>query len=408
MDLLRSAISDAKKKSDQRQTSDGGEGAAKWMTHGDTKRKEAATRKAEQAQRDREKQEEENRRLKAISKFYETEKSHDGLDGDLLNARAADAHSSPSKLRDGEDGDDEDAEPPIGTSDIFRRLRKFGKPVTLFGESPIQRYRRLCEMEVSHHGTDDVAGGQQNVLLNLTRKRASGFDDIVDEEDDDDDDDDDDNEDSDHTGQRSGIITLASSSSDNVLTDGNAPNKSTGGETEKMKKQKFDMSTLSDVSEERVRMWIRKMLKEWEVELQERTDGEKQSADGKMKSAMYRQTRKDIKPLIKKLRTKGVEEDILDKLTQMTDCCMEREYRKAHDMYIKLAIGNAAWPMGVTMVGIHERAGRSKIFTSEIAHILNDETTRKYIQMYKRLMSFCQRRYPANPSQMVEMSTVHI
>ncbi|ETW46133.1 pre-mRNA-splicing factor 18 [Plasmodium falciparum MaliPS096_E11] len=49
-----------------------------------------------------------------------------------------------------------------------------------------------------------------------------------------------------------------------------------------------------------------------------------------------------------------------------------------------LAIGNAAWPMGVTMVGIHERAGRSKIYASEVAHILNDETTRKYIQMIKR------------------------
>jgi hypothetical protein len=30
--------------------------------------------------------------------------------------------------------------------------------------------------------------------------------------------------------------------------------------------------------------------------------------------------------------------------------------------------------MGVTMVGIHERTGRAKIFSSQIAHILNDET----------------------------------
>jgi len=35
--------------------------------------------------------------------------------------------------------------------------------------------------------------------------------------------------------------------------------------------------------------------------------------------------------------------------------------------------------MGVTMVGIHERAGRSKIFSSNIAHVLNDETSRKYL-----------------------------
>jgi len=35
-----------------------------------------------------------------------------------------------------------------------------------------------------------------------------------------------------------------------------------------------------------------------------------------------------------------------------------------------LAIGNAPWPMGVTMVGIHERAGRSKINTLTVARKL--------------------------------------
>lgn len=44
-----------------------------------------------------------------------------------------------------------------------------------------------------------------------------------------------------------------------------------------------------------------------------------------------------------------------------------KEYVKAHDKYLEIAIGNAPWPMGVTMVGIHERSGRSKIFSSQIA-----------------------------------------
>lgn len=76
--------------------------------------------------------------------------------------------------------------------------------------------------------------------------------------------------------------------------------------------------------------------------------------------------------------------------------------------FMLLAIGNAAWPMGVTMVGIHERAGRSKLNTSQVAHILNDETTRKYIQMFKRLMSFCQRKFEANPSQTILLSIHHV
>ena len=53
---------------------------------------------------------------------------------------------------------------------------------------------------------------------------------------------------------------------------------------------------------------------------------------------------------------------------------------------MRLAIGNAAWPLGVTAVGIHERKGRSAISEDKIAHILSDEGTRKYIHAFKRLM----------------------
>jgi hypothetical protein len=56
---------------------------------------------------------------------------------------------------------------------------------------------------------------------------------------------------------------------------------------------------------------------------------------------------------------------------------------------------------GVTMVGIHERSSREKIFSNQIAHVLNDETQRKYIQALKRIMSFVQRAYPTDPSKTV-------
>ena len=54
---------------------------------------------------------------------------------------------------------------------------------------------------------------------------------------------------------------------------------------------------------------------------------------------------------------------------------------QANDAYLQMAIGNAPWPIGVTMVGIHARTGREKIFSQSIAHVLNDETQRKYIQV---------------------------
>ena len=62
----------------------------------------------------------------------------------------------------------------------------------------------------------------------------------------------------------------------------------------------------------------------------------------------------------------------------------QREYLRANDAYLRLSIGNAPWPIGVTMVGIHERSAREKIFSNSVAHVLNDEVSRKYIQSLKR------------------------
>lgn len=53
-----------------------------------------------------------------------------------------------------------------------------------------------------------------------------------------------------------------------------------------------------------------------------------------------------------------------------------------------MAIGNAPWPIGVTMVGIHARTGREKIFSRNVAHVMNDETQRKYIQGLKRCVLY--------------------
>lgn len=37
---------------------------------------------------------------------------------------------------------------------------------------------------------------------------------------------------------------------------------------------------------------------------------------------------------------------------------------------------------------IHERSAREKISTDQVAHVLNDEVSRKYIQSLKRFVSF--------------------
>lgn len=66
-----------------------------------------------------------------------------------------------------------------------------------------------------------------------------------------------------------------------------------------------------------------------------------------------------------------------------TQAMKERNYLKAYDVYMRISVGNAPWPIGVTSVGIHERSAREKISFScnGQAHIMNDEATRKYLQV---------------------------
>ena len=104
---------------------------------------------------------------------------------------------------------------------------------------------------------------------------------------------------------------------------------------------------------------------------------------------MHKQCAKYCKPMFKLLKKLSLNTEILDGLYLLVQYCLMKEYMRAHDKYLELAIGNAPWPMGVTMVGIHERSGRSRIFTSQVAHILNDETQRKYLQSVKRMLTVC-------------------
>ena len=64
-------------------------------------------------------------------------------------------------------------------------------------------------------------------------------------------------------------------------------------------------------------------------------------------------------------------QEILNGIYLIAYFSIKKEYIKANDKYLELAIGNAPWPMGVTMVGIHERTGRAKIYSSQIARKIN-------------------------------------
>jgi len=46
-----------------------------------------------------------------------------------------------------------------------------------------------------------------------------------------------------------------------------------------------------------------------------------------------------------------VSDDMLARLAEIVHYMQKRQYQRANDAYLRLSIGNAPWPIGVTMVG---------------------------------------------------------
>jgi pre-mRNA-splicing factor 18 len=138
------------------------------------------------------------------------------------------------------------------------------------------------------------------------------------------------------------------------------------------------------------------VLKEWDNTLARRSEDVKTSYQGKQAYAAMVQARENMRPLFKKLEKGDLESSILEPVVEIVHAAQERRYVDANDGYLRLSIGKAAWPIGVTMVGIHERSAREKLHESDknAAHIMSDEVTRKWLQSIKRCLSFAQTRWP--------------
>ncbi|KAH9470173.1 hypothetical protein Pst134EA_007438 [Puccinia striiformis f. sp. tritici] len=113
--------------------------------------------------------------------------------------------------------------------------------------------------------------------------------------------------------------------------------------------------------------------KEWEQSMAEQPDHIRRSAQGKLAAAMQKQSAEYLKQLFKSLRKRELTPDVLQAVAEIVHHMQTQEYIRANDTYLRLSIGNAPWPIGVTMVGIHERSGRKKIFSNNVAHVSNNE-----------------------------------
>ncbi|KAL7084205.1 hypothetical protein ACP275_14G211000 [Erythranthe tilingii] len=276
--------------------------------------------------------------------------------------------------------------------EVIRRLRFLKQPVTLFGEDDEARLDRLkfvLKTGLFELDDSDMTEGQTNDFLRdiveLKKRQKSGI--------------------SSDRKRRS----RDNGGEDNDGGDGDKDMSGDGGSSDvdhdkDLKRMKSNFEELCD--EDKILVFFKKLLNEWNQELNEMGETEKRTAKGKSMVATFKQCARYLNPLFKFCRKKVLPDDIRQALMLVVNCCMRRDYLAAMDHYIRMAIGNAPWPIGVTMVGIHERSAREKIYTNSVAHIMNDETTRKYLQSIKRLMTFAQRRYPTMPSKAVEFNSL--
>ncbi|KAJ9616548.1 hypothetical protein H2200_000267 [Cladophialophora chaetospira] len=137
------------------------------------------------------------------------------------------------------------------------------------------------------------------------------------------------------------------------------------------------------------------LLTEWGRALNDRTQEVKQSSSGKQAHQAYLTVLRELTPLFRQLESSTLNDSLLGPICKILRSTQARRYVEANDEYLTLSIGKAAWPIGVTMVGIHERSAREKLHDGNAqAHIMSDEVTRKFLQSIKRCISFAQTRWP--------------
>lgn len=148
--------------------------------------------------------------------------------------------------------------------------------------------------------------------------------------------------------------------------------------------------------------YLKGLLRQWEDDLAQRPDHIKKSVAGRNESKTLKQCKDYIRPLFKLCKARRLEPGLQGHLNKIVGFAQQGEFVMAHDAYIDVAIGRAAWPIGVTMVGIHARSGRAKIESANVAHVMNSELQRKYLTSVKRLLTYAQKkRTDVDPSKKV-------
>jgi len=275
-------------------------------------------------------------------------------------------------------------------AEVIRRLRERNEPIRLFGESDVESFQRLRKLEIL---APEINKGMRN----------------------------------DFKAAMDAVDQAFLNEIQKTVEDAGGGSTDSGDEGGSKKDKPLVKSIELDLTFDEIKMESQRLMDPnisvsnacdamlhcfqyiftlWAEDLNSKDEKERRTMKAKLETATYNQTITYMKPLFRKLKKRSIPDDIFDELKTIAMNLMRGEYVRANDAYYMIAIGNAAWPIGVTMVGIHARTGREKIFSQHVAHVLNDEQQRKYIQGLKRLMTKLQTYRPTDPSKSVEFGAI--
>lgn len=310
----------------------------------------------------------------------------------------------------------EDDVSALDSAETIRRLRLLHEPATLFAEDDIGRRARLRLAQASFAVEDEHAGGQQAneralVLEALAREERArrekeaarlGGNFMTDS----------------RTGASDTVQNVAGVGPGSValsetIVPNDVPNDANGSELANAFEDAARRVAAARDAEashpaDQIVRFLKSLLEEWQREVDANVARDERwgrTESGRQSAANVRLCAQHLKPLFRKCAKRKLPEDLERALFLVVKRMRARDYRAAADAYVGVAIGNAAWPIGVTMVGIHERSARTKINAQTQAHAMHDEETRKFLQSVKRLMTFAQRRFPTTPSLSLDFNS---
>lgn len=139
-------------------------------------------------------------------------------------------------------------------------------------------------------------------------------------------------------------------------------------------KQEIADETLQDKIATQCRKYIKSMLYAWEDQVQ-------LAPDSQPNAKLLIETKRDMVPLLYKLRTGTIHKDLLTSLATTLYYLQVNDMIHANDAYMKMSLGNVVWPIGIVGVGIRETT------TIKHANVMIDDTTRRWITAIKRLIT---------------------